>query len=422
MNQRLFEEVVTGFKTLWLHRLRSLLTISGIVFGVGSVVSMLAIGEGASQQTLAQIQALGSTNIIVYSDDSQLSQSPGEARVRFPIYGISYRDAERLAGSFEGIKNFVAIKILKRSARLGRNQISLRMMGVSPDWFNVFSHQLISGRRLNKQDHASGRAVCVLTDFAARHLLAGTGGIGEQVHVGGRIFEVVGIVASNSTANGNSMKSLQQDNDVYIPLKTAKIVYGDISFGDQSSGADRSLVELHQVILQMSDSAQVLSAAAAVRRTMEMAHDRADYQISVPLELLQQAEQTKRTFNIVLGSIAGISLLVGGIGIMNIMLASVTERTREIGIRRAIGATRQVVIRQFLIEAIILTTSGGIIGIGFGVLVPAAVEGFADMPTHITFYSIILSLGISLMIGIVFGLYPAWKASQLDPIRALRHQ
>lgn len=422
MNQRLFEEVVTGFKTLWLHRLRSLLTILGIVFGVGSVVAMLAIGEGASQQTLAQIQALGSTNIIIYSDDSQLSQSPGEARVRFPIYGISYRDAERMAASFEGIKNFVAIKILNQSARLGRNQISLRMMGVSPDWFNVLPHQLISGRRLNKQDHVIGRAVCVLTDFAARQLLAGTGGLGEQVHVGGRMFEVVGIVASKSTANGITMKSLQQDNDVYIPLKTAKVVYGDISYGDQSSSDDRSLVELHQVILQMSDSDQVLSAAAVVRRTMEMAHDSADYQISVPLELLQQAEQTKRTFNIVLGSIAGISLLVGGIGIMNIMLASVTERTREIGIRRAIGATRQVVIRQFLIEAIILTTSGGIIGIGFGVLVPAAVEEFADMPTHITFYSIVLSLGISLMIGIVFGLYPAWKASQLDPIRALRHQ
>ena len=422
MNWRLLEEVVTGFKTLWMHRLRSLLTILGIVFGVGSVVAMLAIGEGASEQTLAQIKELGSTNIIVYSDDSSLSVSQGEGVARFPIYGISYLDAERLKASFEGIRNFVAIKILNKDARLGRNQMSLRMMGVSQGWFNVVSRELVAGRILNQEDHAEGRAVCVLTEFAARQLLAGTSGIGEKIYIGDRLFEVVGIIASGANSAGSSMKSLDQTNDAYVPLETARMVYGDIYFDRSSSNTDRSMIELHQVILQMSDPALVPSAAAVVRRTMEMEYPQQDYQISVPLELLKQAEQTKRTFNVVLGSIAGISLLVGGIGIMNIMLASVTERTREIGIRRAIGASRQVVIRQFLIEAIILTVTGGIIGIGFGIVVPLAVEVFAGMPTRVPLYSFVLSLGISVLIGVLFGLYPAWKASQLDPIRALRHE
>ena len=422
MNWRLLEEIVTGFKTLWMHRFRSLLTILGIVFGVGSVVAMLAIGEGASEQTLAQIKELGSTNIIVYSDDSSLSVSQGEGVARFPIYGISYLDAERLKGSFEGIRDFVAIKILKKKARLGRNQMSLRMMGVSQGWFNVVTRELVAGRTLNKEDHVEGRAVCVLTEFAARQLLAGTSGIGEKIYIGDHLFEVIGIIASGANSAASSMKSLDQMNDVYVPLETARMVYGDIYFDRSSSKMDRSMIELHQVILQMSDPVLVPSAAAVVRRTMEMEHQQQDYQISVPLELLKQAEQTKRTFNVVLGSIAGISLLVGGIGIMNIMLASVTERTREIGIRRAIGASRQVVIRQFLIEAIILTVTGGFIGIGFGIVVPLAVEVFAGMPTRVPLYSIVLSLGISVLIGVLFGLYPAWKASQLDPIRALRHE
>lgn len=422
MNNRLIEEVVTGFKTLWMHRLRSLLTILGIVFGVGSVVAMLAIGEGASEQTLAQIKELGSSNIIVHSEKPSGLGPSGGARIRFPMYGIRYLDAERLEGSFAGIQNFVSVKILKKMARLGRNELEVRVMGVSPGWFEVVSRPVIAGRLLSAADHAEARSVCVLTEFAARKLLAGYGTVGERIYIDGKLYELVGIIANRAATSGGGMRSLDQANDVYLPLSTARLNNGDIYVDRDSTGSDRSLIELHQMIIQMADPAYVASAAQSIRRTLEMGRMTKDYVIDVPLELLKQAEQTKRTFNIVLGSIAGISLLVGGIGIMNIMLASVTERTREIGIRRAIGATRQVVVRQFLIEAVILTMTGGFIGIGFGVLVPTVIETFVGMPTRVPLYSIVLSLGISVLIGILFGLYPAWKASQLDPIKALRHE
>lgn len=421
MNNRIIEEIQTGFKTLWLHRLRSLLTILGIVFGVGSVVAMLAIGEGASEETLRQIQRLGSNNIMLRT--IQLDTDSGGQRIRFPIYGLKYDDAARIGSSFSGIKNLVAMKTVEKDARLGRNSMRLRVVGSTPNLFNVISKPLIAGRVLMPEDDANKRNVCVLTRYGAEKLLAFQSTIGQQVLLGSHVFEVIGILDSDSYMQGStSMQTPDQEIDAYVPLSTAQLVFGDIYIDSRSGDSVRSMVELHQIIVQLENTDLVPSAAKSINRTLQMYHTTEDYEMDVPLELLKQAEETKRTFNIVLGSIASISLIVGGIGIMNIMLASVTERTKEIGIRRAIGATRKMIIRQFLIEAVILTISGGFIGIGFGVIVPFIVEHFAGMPTHIPLYSIVLSLGISVAIGIVFGLYPAWKAAQLDPITALRHQ
>jgi putative ABC transport system permease protein len=210
--------------------------------------------------------------------------------------------------------------------------------------------------------------------------------------------------------------------DAYIPLSVARGRFGDMTIRFTTGSRTREFVELHQIILEASSSERVEPTAAAVEQVLRRFHDRRDYQVSVPLALLRQAEQTKRTFNIVLGSIAGISLLVGGIGIMNIMLASVTERTREIGIRRAIGAKRKQIIRQFLIEAVVLSSSGGVIGLLIGLLIPTIVTRLAEMPTIVTPLSLVLSLGISMAVGIVFGLYPAARAARLDPINALRHE
>lgn len=421
MNSRLIEEIATGFKTLWLHKLRSLLTILGIVFGVGSVVAMLAIGEGASQQTLEQIKRLGSSNIMIRSIKSE-DENQGN-RVRFPIYGLTYEDALRIEFGFEGIKNVVSMKTLEKEARLGRNRINLRIVGTTTNWFDVVTRPLLAGRILSREDSLERKNVCVLTRYGANKLLANEATIGQQVYLGSNVFEVVGILnTEDQLAGSSSMQSPDQPIDAYIPLTTARAVFGDIAVVNTSNSRDRSLVELHQIIVQLENSDLVLSGAKSILRTLKMFHSTKDYEMDVPLELLKQTEKTKRTFNTVLGSIAGISLIVGGIGIMNIMLASVTERTKEIGIRRAIGATRKMIIRQFLIEAVILTISGGLIGIGFGVVVPSVVEYFAKMPTKIPLYSIVLSLGISVFIGVIFGLYPAWKAAQLDPIESLRHQ
>jgi len=221
---------------------------------------------------------------------------------------------------------------------------------------------------------------------------------------------------------GGDIQTPDQDVDAYIPLEVARERFGDI-FTRRAAGARiRELVELHQIIAEVATLEEVESAAAGIEALLKRFHRKDDYRVSVPLALLRQAEATKRTFNIVLGSIAAISLLVGGIGIMNIMLASVTERTREIGIRRAIGAKRKQIVGQFLIETVVLSTTGGLIGIGIGLLVPWLITSFAGMPTVVKPWSLVLSLGISMTVGILFGIYPAFRAAELDPIEALRHE
>jgi len=261
----------------------------------------------------------------------------------------------------------------------------------------------------------------VLTEFGARRLLATQQTVGQSIRIGGNYFEVIGIVRSEG-GEGSSVQTPDQEVDAYIPLSTARQRFGDI-FTQRTSGSHiRERVELHQLIVEVKSIDDVERVALGLDRLLKTFHDKGDYRISVPLALLRQAEATKRTFNIVLGSIAGISLLVGGIGIMNIMLASVTERTREIGIRRAIGARRSQIIVQFLIETVVLSTVGGAVGIVVGLLIPALITHVAGMHTIITPSSLILAVGISMTVGIVFGLYPAARAANLDPIVALRHE
>ena len=261
----------------------------------------------------------------------------------------------------------------------------------------------------------------MLTEFGARKILATQAVIGQTIRIGGNEFEIVGIVKSESGQAGN-IQIPDQEIDVYIPIEVASQNFGDIVARMTSGSFERERVELHQIIVQVDDVQHVEAAAAGIERMLELFHKKKDYTVSVPLTLLKQAEATKRTFNIVLGSIAGISLLVGGIGIMNIMLASVTERTREIGIRRAIGAKRKQIIYQFLIETVVLSTTGGIIGLGIGILIPFLITLFSGMATVVTLYGIVLPLFISMAIGILFGLYPAIHAAKVDPIVALRHE
>jgi len=270
-------------------------------------------------------------------------------------------------------------------------------------------------------DQKNQAPVAVLTEFGARKLLATESTIGQALRIGGDYFEVVGIIKSESGQAGN-IQIPDQQVDVYIPMKIARSYFGDVFTRVTSGSRTRELVELHQIIVQVDNSDNVEPTAAAIERMLDRFHKKKDFLVSVPLALLRQAEATKRTFNIVLGSIACISLLVGGIGIMNIMLASVTERTREIGIRRAIGAKRRQIIVQFLIETVVLSTIGGILGIGIGVLIPLIITYFSGMPTVITMASILLPLFISVSIGIIFGLYPAARAANVDPIVALRHE
>ena len=424
--RRLFKNITLGIKTLMLHKLRSILTMLGVIFGVGSVVAMLSVGEGASAAALAEIDKLGVRNILVNSQEPE-EAADGQRR-RLVVYGITYADADRLE-TLPSIDRVVPAKAVRKPGRLGDVSVELRLVGTTPGWAELVNRRLIAGRHLVAGDADGRRNVVILTEQGARKLLAGEGTVGKQIVIGGGSYEVAGIVESAASVSqegggggaSGGVPTPDENVDAYVPLPLLKERLGDVVVENTSGSFKREQVELHQVIVEVSDPKAVPGVAAGVRRMFETFHDRVDYRMTVPLELLRQAEATKRRSNIVLGSIAGISLLVGGIGIMNIMLASVTERTREIGIRRAIGARRGQIIQQFLIETVVLSTAGGAIGVALGVTIPEIIERYADMRTIVLPWMVGLSLGISVLTGVVFGLYPAVRAANLDPIQALRH-
>ena len=417
---RVVRNILLGIKNLLLHKLRSLLTVLGVVFGVGSVIAMLSVGEGASREALEQIRKLGSNNIILTAVKLAEDEAASAGHVRVGIYGLRYEDVLRIRETMSAVTRTVPVKHIRKRGRLGERSLELRIVGTTPDWFGVVERNIAVGRILSEHDFEQRAAVCVLTEYGARRLLATEHTVGESIRIGGNYFKIIGIVQSEQVSGAIQTPDLEVD--AYIPLNVAREFYGDMIVRRTAGSRERELVELHQILVQVGSDEQVEPIAAALKAMLERFHKKKDYRMSVPLALRRAAEQTKRTFNIVLGSIAGISLLVGGIGIMNIMLASVTERTREIGIRRAIGAKRRQIIGQFLVETVVLSSVGGVIGVGIGLLFPWLIRRFAGMPTVVPGYSIALSLGISVGVGLIFGLYPAIRAAKLDPIVALRHE
>jgi len=418
---RIIRNISLGVENLLVQKLRSFLTMLGVVFGVGSVVAMLSVGEGASKEALSQIRKLGSNNIIISSIRSAEEESTSTSHSHMSIYGLTYLDHARIAESFNTLRQTAPVKIMRKNSRLGERALELRVVGTTAEWFKLVRRQVIAGRVLLRSDQQKQSSVAVLTEFGARKLLATESTIGQKIRIGSDYFEIVGIVKSESGQAGH-IQIPDQEVDAYIPIEVAKAYFGDVFTKRTSGSRVREKVELHQIIVETDSTETVESTAAGIEAVLARFHRKKDYVVSVPLALLKQAEATKRTFNIVLGSIAGISLLVGGIGIMNIMLASVTERTREIGIRRAIGAKRMQIVYQFLIETVVLSFTGGLIGLGLGVLIPSLITYFSGMSTVITLQGILLPLIISLGIGIIFGLYPAARAARVDPIVALRHE
>lgn len=421
IGERLYRDVRLGVKTLLLHKMRSILTMMGMVFGVGAVIAMLAVGEGASKKALDEIRRLGSQNIIINSQQAVENSGQNSQRIRMNIYGLLYADLERIQSSYDTVVRAVPAKLIRSEGRVAGRSQELRLVGTTPEWFDLVQREILAGRQLLDRDVEQNANVVVLTEHGARKLLAGRTAIDTEVLINQGYYKVIGVIKSESTQSG-SMQTPDQNIDAYIPLNVAIERFGDITTIRGNGSRSRELVELHQLIVEVDEREHVESTAASIERMLSVFHPKGDFRMSVPLALLRQAESTQRTFNIVLGSIAGISLLIGGIGIMNIMLASVTERTREIGIRRAIGAQRKQIIGQFLIETVVLSMTGGLIGIGIGLLIPWIITIVADMPTVVTPWSVMLSVVISVGIGIIFGMYPAMRAANLDPIEALRHE
>jgi putative ABC transport system permease protein len=409
-----------GIKDITLHKMRSFLTMLGVVFGVGSVVAMLAVGEGASKQALDQIKKLGSNNIVINSVKPSGESQENTQTSRMSMYGLLHADRTRIDESIPVVTRTVPVKLIQKKAFLGERYMEMRVVGTTDDWAKLVKRPLVAGRFMTAEDVENATGVCILTEFAARKILATKSSIGQSIRLGSETFVIVGIVRNESAGGGVQVPDLQ--TDAYIPITSCIKRYGEASIQSTSGSRQIEKIELNQLLVEIDATEHVEPAAEAIETMLKRFHKKEDYAISVPLTLLRQAEATKRTFNIVLGSIAGISLLVGGIGIMNIMLASVTERTMEIGIRRAIGAKRIHIVMQFLVETVVLSGAGGLLGIVFGVTVPKAITLFSGMPTSIPLYAIVLSFGISVSIGIVFGLYPAIRAANLDPIEALRHE
>ncbi len=415
--------LVLALRGVWLHRLRSVLTVIGITLGVAAVVALLAVGEGASQEAQEQIRRLGSRNLLLASVAPAQEESASQGSARTLEYGIAFADVERIRGTLPGIGRLVARKDVVSDIRYGPRKYTAALVGTEPAYREVANLTLEAGRFLASEDERERRAVCVLGDEVARRLFLSADPIGQSVRARSDYYRVIGVLARRGEGTGGTAGiGGESDSMVMIPLSVMRERLGD-TIGSRSSGTfTRERIELTRVTLQAARVEDVPLLANALRSLVARWHPKEDVRLTVPLELLRQAEEMKRVWNLVLGTIAGISLLVGGIGIMNIMLASVVERTREVGIRRALGARKRHIVAQFLSESVILSLAGGPFGVLLGVLFPLVFTGLFRVPTIVTPESIVLALSISGSVGVLSGIYPAQRAASLDPVEALRHE
>jgi putative ABC transport system permease protein len=428
---RLKRTVKLGIKSLWMHRLRSTLTALGIIFGVSSVIAMLAIGEGASEDAQRKIAQLGSHNIIVKTQDPPEEKSATGQQQTLKEYGLTYNDAERFRNAIPNVQVIVPNRRIAQEAQYRTHRASIEVVGTVPWYPQISTLKVQYGRYISDTDVRYKKGVCVIDEKIVKAIFAFDYPIGEDIKLGTDYYRVVGVArekddtpeSSQTSSSGAASQAGANVGTIYIPLTTAKDRFGETSVQmNSSSGMIMEKVELQEIIIKVNDLSQIIPSKQSVETLLKKFHQKNDYSITVPLELMKKQQDIQRIFTIVLGSIAAISLIVGGIGIMNIMLATVSERTREIGIRRALGAKKRDIIFQFLSETFILTAAGGILGIVLGLGIPYLVQYYGNMPTVVKLSAVAWAFGISSAVGIIFGLYPAIRAANMDPIESLRHE
>ena len=430
-----------GIKSLLLHPLRSLLTVLGIFIGVASVIWLLAIGEGISIKAQQQIEELGADNIIVRSRKPPSEVTEGVSG--FVPYGITRDDFDRLVDTIPTIESALPIREIRRRFGFGPRVVDGRMVGCTPEYADVTKLVVQRGHFITDSELRDMKNHCVLAAGTAEQLFPFEDPIGRSIHVEEAYYVVVGVMKPRmaSAGIGGSFAAQDFNLDVYVPISTLWNRVGDLIVTRRSGTFEGEILELSQATLKVDETENVLETADLIEETLKRYHRNDDFAVTVPLELLEQAKTTRMMFILFMGLIAAISLVVGGIGIMNIMLATVTERTREIGIRRALGAKRRDIIRQFLVETVVLSIVGGITGILGGLTcklfigllrsglestmpdvmerLPAVIQTVEPVVVP---WSIPLAFGISVTIGVIFGIYPAMRAAAMDPIDALRHE
>ena len=412
-----------AIRNLLLHKLRAFLTVLGLIFGVASVVAMLAIAEGAGMEAQRQLADLGATNIILRSVKPIEESKTGNDDSYVLTYGLTRSDFERIVETIPSVIGAMPLREYRQKVRHFENEVEARIVGATPDCRRILNLRLGSGRFLSDADSDRFACVCVLGSEAATELFPFGDAIGQSIRIGnGDYYQVVGVTAykAPSSGTGSSLSAQNFNKDVYIPLTTDHARMGDVIEQSKQGSFTAEKIDLSQITVAVDSIENVKRTSDAIEGMLKQSHERKDYEKTVPLELLETAEKTKRIFNLVMGSIASISLIVGGIGIMNIMLATVTERTREIGIRRALGARRSDITFQFLVETAVMSSTGGIIGVLIGLLVPPLVSSVSGMPTVVKPWSPVLAFLIAVGIGVSFGVYPARRAAGMDPVEALR--
>ncbi len=417
----LLELFAQALRSLGRHKLRSFLTALGVIFGVASVISMVSTGEGARQAVLRQIGELGVRNIILNArrpPAEELSEEQGQQQQEVR-YGLTFADRQQIRDTIPSVQQLLPVHDKQAWLWFGSRRLAARVRGVTPEYFPCFRLKPSLGRTLSEVDGLEQRRVCVIDQqlLHAAHFLGPP--LGLRLKVDNDIYRVVGVLPDRQVSAGNRelLGVTGTAFQVFIPFETAVQRKGLV----RVEGDEPVRVELDQIICVVDDEERVVPTARAIDNILESNHKLRDYEVVVPQELLASREKTQRIFRIVLPIIAGISLLVGGIGILNIMLATVTERTREIGIRRAIGATRADITLQFLVETVALSAGGGLVGVALGAVFVAVLDSLTDWQPAITWTAVALSLGISCLTGVIFGLYPASRAARLDPITSLRH-
>jgi putative ABC transport system permease protein len=409
-------ELAQGLDNLRTHKLRSLLTMLGMIFGVGAVVAMLSIGAGARQEVIAFIEQLGVRNIIVESREAPDDQTLQKTRKLSA--GLSLQDLRGIEANVEHLESASARKRSTPNKMLPKQQADApTVYGVAPAYAGLSGLRISSGRFFDAREHEAAAAVAVLGQAAAASLFGTDDPIGRFLKVNQQWFQVIGVAGPQLSAQTDvaGLPAQDRNNVIYVPLMATMLRVED----SQSWRKD----EVDALYLHLAPGADVTVAGTVVRGLLDASHRGAgDFSVIVPADLLAEQQRTRRIFEVVMVAIASISLLVGGIGIMNIMLASVLERTREIGVRRAVGARRMDIVRQFLVETALITTTGGALGIVLGTALSQLVGYFAGWSTIVTATSIVLAFFVSVSVGIIFGVYPAVRAASLDPVQALHYE